>query len=222
MGLGLQRLTARQWAVPPTREPTTVLLIDQAGLVIDDRVTRNRFTTLEHGDMPRVRGIIVHQTGGATAASTLAKYRQVNADGAHFLIDKDGTILQTASIKRQTHHVGKLKARCVLESRCTKEEQVQLGRFNPRAESHRENFKQVPDRFPSNLDAIGIEIVSETVKGPRPNTSVFVPVDSAQNASLTWLGRELEATLNIATTEVFRHPTVSRKNETEASTAKWQ
>lgn len=199
-----------------------MLQIDQAGLVINDRIIRNRFATLEHGDMPVVRGIIVHQTGSSNAASTLSNYRQVNADGAHFLIDKDGTIIQTASIKKQTYHVGKLKARCVLESRCTPEEQVQLRTFNPRAESHRENLKQVPDRFPSNLDAIGIEIVSENVPGPRPNLVIFAAVNSAQNAALAWLVQELEATLNIATTEVFRHATVSWKNETEASTARWQ
>ena len=46
-------------------------------------------------------------------------------------------------------------------------------------------------------------------------------VTDAQNNSLSWLVRELAATLKLPVTEVFRHPTVSRKNPSEASTAKW-
>lgn len=50
---------------------------------------------------------------------------------------------------------------------------------------------------------------------------MYLTVTDAQNKSLQWLVAELEMTLGIATTEVFRHLTVSRKNASEASTAKW-
>lgn len=85
--------------------------------------------------------------------------------------------------------------------------------------------KQVPDRFPANIDSIGIEPVGEAL--PRGSAvpedkKVYETVTEAQNASLAWLVRELSATLAIGATEVFRHPTVSRKNASEASTAKWQ
>lgn len=197
-----------------------MLQIDRTGAVISDRIARNLFANLEHGDMLAVRGIIVHQTGGSTAASALASYRAVHADGAHFLIDKDGSIMQTASIRKQTYHVGKLKARCVLESRCTPGEQAQLRTWDPAGLNRREALKQVPDRFPSNADAIGIELVGETVaQGGR---QVYVAVTSEQNTSLAWLVGELEQTLNIATTEVFRHPEVSYKTDSEASTARWR
>jgi N-acetyl-anhydromuramyl-L-alanine amidase AmpD len=56
--------------------------------------------------MTHVQGIIVHQTGSPTARSTLNGYGVARANGAHFLIDKDGTIYQTASVLKQTAHVG--------------------------------------------------------------------------------------------------------------------
>lgn len=175
--------------------------------------------------MTSVQGIIVHQTGGATAQSALDSYRRSSANGAHFLIDKDGTIYQTASVYRQTWHIGKLKSRCMMESRCSPAERKLNARFNPTAENRRENRKSVPDRFPSNQDSIGIELVGEAL--PRDASvpdakKAFEPVTEEQKRSLKWLVQELSVSLNISTTEVFRHPTVSRKNPTEASTAQWQ
>lgn len=55
----------------------------------------------------------------------------------------------------------------------------------------------------------------------QPAILTYETVTAEQNKSLKWLVSELEMTLNIPTTEVFRHPTVSRKNDSEASTAQW-
>ena len=201
-----------------------MLQIDQNGAVINDRISRNLIPNIEHGAMPVVHGIIVHQTGGSTAASALASYRNDSRGlGAHFLIDRDGSISQTASVRKQCHHVGPLKARCLAENRCSPEERRLLaGPMRPTAESRRERAKQVPDRYPGNEDAIGIELVGESHPSPIPHQDpIYVSVTAAQNSSLAWLIRELQATLNMAATEVFRHPTVSRKAATEASTARW-
>jgi N-acetyl-anhydromuramyl-L-alanine amidase AmpD len=96
-----------------------MLLIDKNGLVTHTRIHAARQLTIERGDMKIVRGIIVHQTGGSTAASSLESYKNPRANGAHFLIERDGTIYQTASLYKKTWHVGQLKARCLLEQRCT-------------------------------------------------------------------------------------------------------
>lgn len=201
-----------------------MLHIDQQGSVVDKRIIKAISPTIERGPMKTVRGLIVHQTGGATAQSTLDSYKRASANGAHFLIDKDGTIYQTASTKKQTWHVGKLKSRCMLEVRCTPAERRVNSKLSPSSENEREMKKTVPDRFPSNRDAIGIELVGETL--PRgaaiPEAKrIYETVTDAQNESLRWLVRELAITLKIALTEVFRHPAVSRKNPSEASTAKW-
>jgi len=201
-----------------------MLHIDKRGVVVDTRIVKAISPTIERGSMTVIRGIIVHQTGAATAQSSLESYKRAGANGAHFLIDKDGTIYQTASVKKKTWHIGKLKSRCVLEVKCSMEEKKLNTKFNPSLESKREMKKSVPDRFPSNQDAIGIELVGEAL--PR-GTSIpeeqktYEPVTEAQNKGLGWLVRELAVTLNLPLTEVFRHPTVSRKNPSEASTARW-
>ena len=201
-----------------------MLLVDTTGVVVNARVKRALSPSIERGTMKSIHGIIVHQTGGPTAQSTLDSYKRSSANGAHFLIDSDGTIYQTASLYKQTWHVGKLKARCVLEKRCTPVELKELQRFNPGKENTRELTKNVPHRFPSNQDSIGIELVGEAL--PRGNSvpdqkKTYQPITSKQNTSLQWLIAELAFTLKVPMTEIFRHPDVSRKNPSEASTAKW-
>ena len=175
-----------------------MLHVDTQGYVLNACVQRAPRPLIEHGVLQQISGIIVHQTGGASGASSLSSYTMQNATGAHFLIDKDGTIYQTASLFRQTWHVGRL---------------------------HRmEMAKHVPQRYPSNEDSVGIEIVGAVVAGKGQNLAeqgVYETVNAQQNASLRWLIAELSATFGIPMTEIFRHPVVSRKNPTEAESASW-
>ncbi|WP_337877884.1 peptidoglycan recognition family protein [Caldimonas sp.] len=198
--------------------------IDSQGLVQDPRVRLAISPNIERGPMTTVRGIVIHQTDSPTATSTLNSYRSPGANGAHFLIDRDGTIYQTASILKVTWHVGLLKARCLAEHRCAPIELRALQKFDPRGEHRREMAKAHPDRYPSNQDAIGIELVGQAlpVDAPKDDDKAFEPVTAAQNASLQWLVRSLSLALGVAMTEVFRHPVVSRKNRTEAESAVWQ
>jgi N-acetyl-anhydromuramyl-L-alanine amidase AmpD len=193
-----------------------MLHIDSQGYILDERVKRTPRPLIEHGILHRINGIIVHQTGGASGASSLSSYTLQNANGAHFLIDKDGTIYQVASLQRQTWHVGKLRSRCVAEHRCTPTELRALTHFNPTAEHHREKKKQVPERYPSNEDSVGIELV-----GAVNSQGVYETVTAQQNASLQWLVAELTSTFRVSMTEIFRHPVVSRKNPSEAQSASW-
>lgn len=193
-----------------------MLVVDNKGYILSDRVTRSPRPMIEHGALTRICGIIVHQTGGSTGASSLSSYTLQNANGAHFLIDKDGTIYQVASLQKQTRHVGKLKSRCVVEQRCTPTEVKALKTFSPTAEHRREMAKQVPQRYPSNEDSVGIEIV-----GALASPGVYEAVNAEQNASLHWLVAELTATFGIPMSEIFRHPDVSRKTPTEAQSASW-
>ncbi|HHL4083139.1 MULTISPECIES: peptidoglycan recognition protein family protein [Burkholderia] len=200
-----------------------MLSIDSSGMVVTPRVVRARKIQIERGAMQRISGIVVHQTGGSTAASALSSYQNASATGAHFLIEKDGTIYQTASLKKQTWHVGRIKARCVAEMRCTPLELEQLRRFDPRGEDRREMRKAVPDRYPSNTDSIGVELVGEALpfNEPNPDRRSYVAAPEAQNDSLQWLIHALSVTLGVPMTEVFRHPVVSRKNRTEAARVQW-
>ena len=201
-----------------------MLSIDKAGHVVDARIKLAISPHIERGPLTTVRGLIVHQTGGATARSSLASYGRPKANGAHFLIDRDGKIYQTASLFKQTWHVGSLRARCIAEYRCTEVELKFLARFDPKAEHRNEMGKPVPDRYPANNDSIGIEIVGAVVTARGRSAAekgVYEPVNREQNTSLKWLVHALSIAFSVPMTEVFRHPVVSRKNPTEAKTAIW-
>jgi N-acetyl-anhydromuramyl-L-alanine amidase AmpD len=83
--------------------------------------------------------------------------------------------------------------------------------------------KQVPDRYPSNEDSIGIEIVGQAfpLNETRSERQTYEAVTTEQNTSLKWLVHALATTLGVPMTEVFRHPVVSQKNMSEAATATW-
>jgi N-acetyl-anhydromuramyl-L-alanine amidase AmpD len=201
-----------------------VLNVNAQGHVVDSKVVLAVSANIQRGNMAVVSGIIVHQTGGTTATSSLNSYANPKANGAHFLIDKDGTIYQTASIYQQTWHVGSLKARCVAEFRCSVADKTGLKKFNPSAEHKRESAKAVPDRYPSNKDSIGIELVGGLNPGKPDEPAekrTYETVTTEQNVSLTWLVQGLRDLFSVPPTEVFRHPMVSRKNPTEAASASW-
>lgn len=190
--------------------------IDKAGKVQHPRVRLAIHGAIQRGEMKVIHGIIVHQTGAPTAQSSFNSYKTANPNGAHFLIDKDGTIYQTASIYQKTHHVGFIKSRCMEEHKCAPAEVAALkGKTVGRQIGMVEKQKPFPQRYPDNNDSIGIEIVS----GVQGQT--FEAVTGPQQVSLTWLVTELTSTLGISTREIYRHPQVSWKNETEASTAQW-
>lgn len=200
-----------------------MLSIDDMGVISDSRIINSISPYIEHGPMPVVQGIIVHQTDSSTASSSLNSYRNPKANGAHFLIDKDGTIYQTASVTRKTYHVGKLRSRCLAEMTCEPAELKLAQKWDPNGTYRREKAKNVPNRFPSNDDSIGIEIVGKSFPPTdgESGENVYESVTPEQNESLKWLVNEIRETLHVPLTEVFRHPVVSYKNKTEAQSASW-
>ena len=187
------------------------------------RIKMKIIPTIENAKMGKVNGIVVHQTGGASAESAFQTYKNPKANGAHFLIDKDGTIYQTASLNRVTNHVGKMQSRCVVTHQCSPAEFKRMHAlelaWKPSQISRIEERKKFPDRFPSNADAVGIELVGEA-PGEKDH-EIFVNVTDAQTASLKWLVKELTETLNVSMREVYKHPHIARKNKTEARSAEW-
>src|SRR3954467_3065505 len=88
------------------------------GMILHSRVRPMRLLLIERAMLRQVQGIVVHQTDALTAAATFHSYQQRGAKGAHFLIDKDGTVYQTASLFKTTVHVGALRPRCIDELTC--------------------------------------------------------------------------------------------------------
>jgi len=205
-----------------------MLKIDSLGRALHPRIKLSIIPNIEHGPMRYLSGIIIHQTGGPTAQSALSAYNGPEGVGAHFLVDKDGTIYQTASVYKVTWHVGKkLKIRCLAEHTCKPIELHKLKTMKwpelSRYGEIEEKKKRYPERYPTNADSIGIELVGEALPREEPNPAkrTFETVTDEQNMSLQWLVFELTVALGLPMKEIFRHPTVSYKNLTEAATAKW-
>ena len=212
------------------------LFISRGGIVDAERIKVKIFSTIERGKLDAVNGIVVHQTNSPTAQGAFNSYADTKGpkppNGAHFLIDKDGQIYQTASLFRVTNHVGVLQSRCVLTKKCTPTELKNANALEKikgngaRADAIHENekIKKWPDRYPSNADSIGIEIVGMSYDQKQPNgvvKKIYEPVNDRQNSSLAWLVKELTETLNVSMQEVYKHPQIGRKTESEASTARW-
>jgi N-acetyl-anhydromuramyl-L-alanine amidase AmpD len=208
------------------------LFIDRGGFVDAERIKKKIFPFIERGSLDVVNGIVVHQTNSPTAQGAFNSYAQNRPDGsapngAHFLIDKDGQIYQTASLFRVTNHVGSLQSRCIITQKCSPAElknastleKIRGNNARAKAIHANEKAKRFPDRYPMNEDAIGIEIVG--IATGLQDHEIFEPVNDKQNASLKWLIKELAETFNVSMHEVYRHPEVGRKNGSEASTAKW-
>lgn len=199
-----------------------MLYIDDFGVVDADRVKVKIFHTIERGIMDGLNGIAVHQTDSPTAQATFNSYQQKGSNGAHFLIDKDGTIYQTASLMRVTHHVGTLRSRCIETKKCAPidlKKALDAEKHGYTSLSRHEMQKSWPFRYPSNLDSIGVELVG-VAKG-SDEQKVYEAVTDAQNASLKWLVSELISTFCIYVTEVYRHPDLSYKRPSEAETERW-
>ncbi len=208
------------------------------GSVHSSRVkSTHLFSNLSHGPLAAINAIIVHQTDSFTAASTLAGYARDAAEtnkgnrggvGAHFLIDKDGTIYQTADISKRCWHIAPIRSRCYEMHTCSPAETGRysaMSRLRPYKKmfvtpmDRTESKKQYPARYPDNADSIGIEIAGKHLGDEKSNT--YEKPTEAQQASLHWLVTQLLDAYGLTTTDVYRHPQVSYKNEGEAKDAAW-
>ena len=191
-----------------------MLIVDPLGRVQSSKIQLAISRNIEAGDLSIIHGIVVHQTASATAQATLNGYKTPKANGAHFLIDKDGTIYQTASLYKKARHVGFIKSRCMTEKSCSPADLRRLKGRRPGAEIGRvEIEKSFPNRYPSNADSIGVEIVSLFRGG------MFESITQEQQKSLRWLLDELTLTLRIHRSEIHRHSEISWKQESEAASA---
>ena len=200
------------------------------GVIRSSRVLVKLEAGLAHGVLHAIHAIIVHQTDSESARATLNSYESGrDGNGTHLLIDKDGTIYQTARLDQKCWHIGKIKARCFEEHRCTGTEKAFYDDLLKSSRGRYSNFvtkgyahemkKKYPDRFPTNEDSLGIELVGKKL-GAADDSAFEKPTDR-QQSSLQWMIGELLETLHLQRTDIFRHPQVSRKSSGEAADAKF-
>lgn len=197
--------------------------INKDGMLVDSRVIPRRLPAIEHGKLAGVRAIVVHQTDAPTAQQTFNAYL-AGGNGAHFLIDKNGHVYQTASLNQRCYHVGRLiKSKCLAIDKkschsATMARMLAMSWSNQiKAIDAHERAKSYPHRYPVNSDSIGIELV-----GASTGNETYEALTPLQNSSLQWLIGELYNHFSLTSGDVYRHPDVSYKNPGEASTAVWK
>lgn len=196
------------------------------GKLIHQRVIDKVNSKIEKGSLGAVHAIVVHQTGGATAESALGSY-DAGSNGAHFLIDKDGAIYQTARTDQKCWHVGNIRSRCAEMKSCSADELKAINALlfkkgesysvRIRNVSQHEADKSYPDRYPTNEDSLGIEIVGAF----NAKSDSYDSVNPQQNASLAWPVSALESRFSLSAGDVYTHGAIGYKQPSEGSTAQW-
>lgn len=191
------------------------LINEQLGdlpFVSDPEITKDIISKIEQGSITTVNAVVLHRTGGASMASAIATFKS-SAIGTHFIIDKDGTIKQTANTDKYTYHIGKVRARCMEEGTCSAEEAKKIKDFgwSPDKIHTNEKTKNYPDRYPINTDSLGIEVVGKYSK----STKSWDQATAQQKKSINFLIKKLQKTYNLTDRDIYEHDKISYKTAGE-------
>jgi len=208
------------------------------GKISHDDIESKIFKNIEHGKLSEVNAIVLHQTGGSGVKGDFEKYKSKKgkkSSAAHFYIDQDGTIYQTASLDKKTWHIGKIRSKAWEERKETpmgKTDKIEINKLRKLSSSKKITYgkfvkqlfnyelkKKYGDRFPINSDSLGIEIVSKY----DSETKKFEKPTKEQTESLELLLDILVKHFKLDRSEdIYRHSDISYKNPDEAQSVKWK
>lgn len=185
--------------------------VDARGYIQNAAITFHPVPLLERGPLEGPLAIVLHRTVSSTASSTLNAFQR--GVGTHFLIAKDGTIYQCASLERKTAHVGPIRARCLEDGSCDASEAAAVARMSPMAGHRHEKVKPYPRRFPMNEDSVGIETVAMYFE----DREEWEAPTEAQRRSITALVQLLQRLYSLTDEDVYEHERISRKTAGEGA-----
>jgi hypothetical protein len=185
--------------------------IDADGYLQDANITKRTVAGLEKGALSGPDAIVLHRTVSSTAASTLAAFGR--GVGTHFIIDKDGTTYQTASLQKRTAHVGPIRSRCLAEGNCSPQEAASLQSYSPKEGHNHEKIKKYPVRYPMNEDSVGIEVVGMYWE----STKQWDPPTAAQERAISRLVGLLQSHYSLSDSDIYEHDKISRKTAGEGA-----
>lgn len=201
-----------------------MLMVDKDGWVNNPKITKEHRSAIEHSPIHVVNAVALHRTDSGSATSVLNAWK-TRKEGAHFLISENGKIFQTASLKKQCWHVGKLYARCVTVSSCSDEDKSAMEAILHKKDinwgkkfsliTKRELIKDYPLRFPHNHDSLGVEIV-----GVMSRTSEIYEIpNKPQLDSLFWLLDKIISTYRISVKDIYAHGKIAHKDKNKSEGA---
>jgi len=221
-------------------DPKDADLLEPAS-VVTQKITGN----LEHGKRSETNAIVLHMTGFKTK-SVFDTYANKNALGAHFLITKEGEIVQTAKLGYQTRHVGNIRPKgyqpngdnnshedkslltadeigVLRDSKMTFTEKLLELHHKQLKKPYGSDPKDNSTRYPGNLDSIGIEFESLSDELTKPKTQKSIHYDDLTEKQITSgkrLVKFLKDYYKLTDADIFEHPDISYKTRAEAHGAK--
>ncbi|WP_341900184.1 glycosyl hydrolase 108 family protein [Fluviicola taffensis] len=190
------------------------------GWFSDSKIKIDKVKEADHGAMTPV-AIVLHRTENDSTDNTVEGFKKGIA--AHFVVGKDGAIIQTVGTNRIAHHVGKIRSKCEQEKSCSVDdakiikdlwsEKIIYGDKVHKVYKH-ESKKSYPNRYPFNEDSIGIEVVGAY----HESTKTWDSVPTAQADSTAYLVNLLKKQLSLSNTDIYTHEQISYKTEGEGQT----
>ncbi|MFK5891777.1 MAG: peptidoglycan recognition family protein [Pseudomonadota bacterium] len=201
-----------------------MLKMDIRGWIDNKRIKKDQKSAIEHSPIASINAVVLHRTGSQTASSVLNAWNS-KKEGTHFLISENGDIYQTASLKRQCWHVGKLYSKCRTTTSCTADDAKALENILKtkniswgkkfRLVTKSELTKSYPNRFPHNHDSLGVEIVGLLSK----DKEIYELPNKKQLSSLFWLLDELVTTYSLSIKDIYAHGKIAHKDKNKSEGA---
>jgi N-acetyl-anhydromuramyl-L-alanine amidase AmpD len=201
-----------------------MLNIDKEGWIDSSKIDTEHCSSIEHSPISTINAVVLHRTGTITATSVFNAWK-TQKEGTHLLISENGKIYQTASLKKQCWHVGKLYSRCRSVSSCETEDAESIERIlHKKNTSWGGKFKLVtrhelkkpyPLRFPHNHDSLGIEVVGQISK----SSEIYEIPNMMQLESLFWLLDEILSTYRISIKDIYAHGKIAHKDRRKSEGA---
>lgn len=163
--------------------------ISADGMISNPLIVSNRISRVESGPgAPLKLGVVLHRTVSSSAKGTLGSFASTGS-GTHFLVGKDGTIYQTASLNKGTFHF-----RPDLQT-----SQFQLTRANT-----------------ISIEVVGMPLDANgkvTLIGKKVVT--WEPLTEAQVKSVAFLVNSLVSTFGLTNNDIFNHEDIQSKAKNE-------
>jgi len=209
--------------------------VNKDGFIEGGGIIKHQINTLEVENLKDVHAVVIHRTENNNLSEAINAFSDKKRVGTHFIIDKDGTIYQTASLNKTTQHVGNIMAKCEevgeydlekkysrrIDKNCTKLEKEEIAKatagtkgwgevFSNMLSDHEKN-KEYPYRNPKNTDSVGIEFIGKFDK----NTGKFESVTKEQAES----GRKLVEYIQkkYKDSDLYAHDDIAPKTKNEGA-----
>ena len=182
------------------------------GYIQNAEFIQKPIAALELSDIKGPVAIVMHRTVSSTASSALSAFQR--GIGTHFVIDKDGTTYQCASLFKKTAHVGPIRSRCHIEGTCSTFAVATFSGWNSRMKCfNHEKSKKYPIRYPMNEDSVGIEVVAMY----DADTRRWDPTPPLQSRAVHFLVDFLKNEYRLANVDIYEHDKIAWKTEGEGA-----